>query len=349
MICRATIILILLLAATQAVAGVSDIRGVRMELPGLFDEASPRQIVENVASVNMNAILCTVRPSILNDGRFRELIEAAHARGIAVHVVLSTIVAGANTGQPAALDSDANATSSAGRLAAEWLCPTKPRVRQQILDFARRLAALDIDGLQLDYIRFGPLDLCFCDVCREASAAWLRGHTGSTRDDWRNSVITSLVVEVRQAVRSVRPGMIFSCSTWTVGDGQRRTNLTPEGEGFGWEQGQSFVQLRDEVDFLRPMLYSCMLCRNPEWIVEMTRLAIRNADGRTAVVPGVALTIEEPWKACRIAPGELTKIVPAMIEAGAAGVAIFNYQSLFSPRYSQYGYADEVRQLFRKP
>jgi hypothetical protein len=154
---------------------------------------------------------------------------------------------------------------------------------------------------------------------------------------------------VRRAVRSIRPGILFSCSTWTGGDGQHRTNLTPEGEGFGWAQGQNFMQLRDEVDFLRPMLYSCMLCKSPEWIVEMARLAIRNADGRTAVVPGVALTIEEPWKACRLASGELTKIVPAMFRAGAAGVAIFNYQSLFSPRYSHLGYAEEVRRLFGKP
>ncbi len=349
MICREVFILILLLLAKPAAAGISDLRGVRMELPALLDQASPRQIVENVASVHMNAILCTVHPSILNDGRFREMLQAAHDRGIGVHVVLSTIVAGANSDRPAALDPDANATSSAGSLSPQWLCPTKPKVRQEVLDFARRLAALDIDGLQLDYIRFGPLDLCYCDLCREAWAAWLRAHPGSARDDWRDSVITSLVVEVRQAVRTLRPGIVFSCSTWSVGDGQQRTNLTPEGEGFGWEQGQSFMQLRDEVDFLRPMLYSCMLCRSPEWIVEMTRLAIRNAGGRTAVIPGVALTIEEPWKACRIAPGELTKIVPAMFKAGAAGVAIFNYQSLFSPRYSQFGYADEVRQLFRKP
>ena len=349
MICRTAFALMLLSLTTQAAEVVADLRGVRMELPGLFEQATPRQIVENVASVHMNAILCTVHPSVLSDGRFREMLAAAHARGIAVHVVLSTIVAGANTAQSAGLDPDANATDSSGRLAPEWLCPTKPKVRQQTLDFARRLAALEIDGLQLDYIRFGPLDLCYCDACRQASEIWLKMHPGSTRADWRGSVITSLVAEVRRAVKSVRPGIVFSCSTWTVGDGQQRTNLTPEGEGFGWEQGQDFVQLREAVDFLRPMLYSCMLCKNPEWIVEMTRLAIRNSGGRTAVVPGVALTIEEPWKACRLAPGEISKIVPAMLKAGAAGVAIFNYQSLFSPRYSQFGYADEIRQLFGKP
>ena len=349
MACYTVFALILLSLTGPGAQRVSDLRGVRMDLPGLFEEATPRQIVENVASANLNAILCTVHPSVLGDGRFQEMLQVAHARSLAVHVVLSTIVTGAIAPRAAAPDPDANATNSSGQLVAEWLCPAKPKVRQQALDFARRLAALEIDGLQLDYIRFGPPDLCYCDLCRRDSGTWLKAHPGLSREDWRDSVITSLAAEVRQAVRSIRPGIIFSCSTWTVGEGQQQTNLTPEGEGFGWRQGQNFTQLREEVDFLRPMLYSCMLCRNSEWIVEMTRTAVRNAGGRTAIVPGIALTIEEPWKACRIAPGELAGIVPAVFRAGAAGIAIFNYQSLFSPRYSHLGYAEEVRRLFAKP
>jgi uncharacterized lipoprotein YddW (UPF0748 family) len=341
--------LILMSLMSPAAEGVAGLRGVRMDLPSLFEEATPRQIVENVASVHLNAILCTVHTPVLEDGRFQEMLEAAHARGILVHVVLSTIVAGAIAPRPPVPDPGANATDSSGKLAADWLCPAKPGVRQQVLKFARRLAALDIDGLQLDYIRFGPPDLCYCGLCRRDSEAWLKVHPGLAREDWRDSVITSLVVETRQAVKSIRPAIVFSCSTWTAGEGQHRTSLTPEGEGFGWQQGQNFTQLRDEVDFLRPMLYSCMLCRNPEWIVEMTRLAVRNAGGKTAIIPGVALTIEEPWKACSLAPGELTKVIPAILRAGAAGVAIFSYQSLFSPRYSHLGYADEVRRLFGKP
>jgi hypothetical protein len=155
-----------------------------------------------------------------------------------------------------------------------------------------------------------------------------------------------LVTETREAVKRDGPGILFSCSTWTAGDGQRRTNLTPEGEGYGWRQGQNFLQLRERVDFLRPMLYACMLGQNSDWIVEMTRLAVKNAGGKTAIVPGIALTIEEPWKACRMPRGDLARIVPQVLKAGAAGVAIFSYQSLFSPKYSALGYLKEVRAVF---
>jgi hypothetical protein len=78
----------------------------------------------------------------------------------------------------------------------------------------------------------------------------------------------------------------------------------------------------------------------------MTQLAVKNAGGKTAIVPGIALTIEEPWKACQMPRGYLTRIVPQVLKAGAAGVAIFNYQSLFSSRYSKLGYLEEVRVLF---
>jgi hypothetical protein len=50
-----------------------------------------------------------------------------------------------------------------------------------------------------------------------------------------------------------------------------------------------------------------------------------------------------------MAPGEVTRIVPAMLQAGATGIAIFGYQSLFSPRYSHLEYAEEVRGLIAKP
>ncbi len=345
MTCRFVSVLIAIVLAVSESQALTNMRGVRMELPGLFEEATPRQIVDNVASANLNAILCTVHPSVLQDRRFAELLTAAHEQGIAVHVVLSTIVAGAVS--PASTPAPGmHAVDSSGQPASGWLCPNKPAVRQQVLTFSRQLSRLRVDGLQLDYIRFGPPTLCHCEDCRRDSQRWLRDNPGGSWEDWRDSVITSLATEVRENVKRDRPGILFSCSTWTVGTGQRKTNLTPEGEGYGWRQGQSFIQLRERVDFLRPMLYACMLGQNSDWIVEMTRLAVKNAGGKTAIVPGIALTIEEPWKACRMPQGDLTRIVPQLLEAGAAGVAIFNYQSLFSPRYSKLGYLDELRALF---
>ena len=129
MFLRLTILPLALILLAANAHGLTDLRGVRMELPNLFEEWTPRQIVENVASVNLNAILCTVHPSILQDQRFAEMLKSAHAQGISVHVVISTIVAGAITPAPRRPDPASNAIDSSDRLVAEWLCPSKPVVR----------------------------------------------------------------------------------------------------------------------------------------------------------------------------------------------------------------------------
>ncbi len=323
------------------------LRGIRFAVPNLFDETAPLEIVDHLAGAGFNAILCTVRPPFLDDQRLSELIEAAHSRGIRFHAVISTMVAGdVEPGGSPRRDPPTMAVDSAGRRSEEWLCATHPGVRGWVRALARSLAAAGCDGVQLDYIRFCAPDLCHCPRCRAESAGWLGDHPLATWDDWRDSAIASFIAEVRAVVKSVASEIEFSCSLWTAGAGQRRTYMTPEGEGYGWRQGQDFDRIASLADYVRPMLYSCMLREPGDWIVETTRLAVRNAAGRTRVVPGLALTIEEPWKKCQMPPEELAHVLNGLDHSGAAGVAVFSYQSLFAPNYRQLGYLDVVRRYF---
>ncbi len=320
-----------------------EMRGIRFRLPDLFNEAAPREIVDNVASANLNTILVSVSSAELNDPRFREMLDAARARDIAVHAVIATIVAGEiGTSSPSKPDPATHAVDSSGNLSADWLCPSKPKLQEWVLDLAAGMARLGVDGVQLDYIRFGPPDLCYCDVCQRDSHRWLETHPGRTREDWRDSVISDLVDKVRNSVKGARRDAVFSCSTWTVGPGQQRTNLTPTGEGFGWRQGQDFLRFREQADFLRPMLYSCMFDRDGDWIVDMTRLAIKNAAGKTKIIPGVALSVGH----LHLAPGDIARVVPKLRAAGAAGVVFFDYRSIFDPRNARLGYLDELQRVF---
>ncbi len=320
-----------------------EMRAIRFAVPSLFEEASPGEIAGNVASAHFNTILCTVRPSVFQDARFTTLVEAAHARGIRFHAVISTMAAGQVEPDNEKEDPSTRAVNSAGRQSAEWLCPSSPRVREWVRKLAGDLALSGSDGVQLDYIRFGRPDLCHCPRCRAHSAAWLGQHPGCTWDDWRDSVIGSFIEEARAGVKAVAEGKVFSCSLWTAGEGQRRTYMTPEGEGYGWRQGQNFDVIAGLADFVRPILYSCMLLENGGWILDMTRLAVRNAAGRTEVVPGVALTVEEEWKKCHMPPEDLDRVLAGLKETGAAGSALFSYGSLFAEKYAALGYLDVVR------
>ncbi len=49
---------------------------MRFEVPSLFEQASPGQIVENVASIRFNTLMCTVQPAGLHDARLAEMIAA---------------------------------------------------------------------------------------------------------------------------------------------------------------------------------------------------------------------------------------------------------------------------------
>ena len=339
--------LTVLCMSSQALA--AELRAVRFEVPSLFNQAPPAEIVERVASIRFNTLMCTVQPEGLRDARLPDMISLAHARQIRVHGVVSTMLAGHTSPSPPKLpDPSINAVNSSGETVTGWLCPSKVQSRRRAIQFAESLVRLGVDGVQLDYIRFGAPDVCFCDTCRHDSAEWLRSNPGRTWEDWRDSVITSLAQDVRQAARDIKPDVVFSCSTWTAGPGQPRSYLTPEGEGYGWRQGQDFLQLAGVVDFLRPMLYSCMLRQTPTWIVDMTRLAVGNAAGKTRIVPGIALTIEEPWKQCHISSQDLVTIVQGVRAAGASGIALFSYASLFDPKYRFLGYAEALRPLFQQ-
>ncbi|RPI18440.1 MAG: hypothetical protein EHM65_02230, partial [Acidobacteriales bacterium] len=94
-----------------------EMRGIRFRLPQLFNDATPRQIVDNIASANFNAILVSVSSEVLTDTRFVEMLKAAHARDIEVHAVIATIMPGEiGTSSRAKPDPATHAVNSSGQL-----------------------------------------------------------------------------------------------------------------------------------------------------------------------------------------------------------------------------------------
>lgn len=147
--------------------------------------------------------------------------------------------------------------------------------------------------------------------------------------------------------------MVFSCSTWTVGAGwPRKTILTEWGEGYGWEQGQNFGQLVEHVDYIRPMLYSCMYFKAPSWATKLTGHAVKNAAGRADVVVGSAFAVHDKSskKAVWLTGEELRETIQGMREAAAKGIVFYHYMHLFDPKsapdYAEFGYLDVLQEMF---
>ena len=189
-----------------------------------------------------------------------ECIAEAHSRGIQVHVEIVMWKLGRLTAAQADSVSALMQTqvSYSGEVSG-WLCPTDPANRaMEIEAIASVAAAYDIDGIQLDYVRFPDGDHCFCNGCRERfqSARHIRrldwpvdcywgGRYSEEFREWRRDQITSLVREIGDAVERARPGTAVSAA------------VVPDLEEARESCGQDWARWASDglVDFLAPMDY----------------------------------------------------------------------------------------------
>lgn len=143
-----------------------------------------------------------------------------------------------------------------------WLCPSRPEARGfavgQIEYVARRYA---IDGVHLDYIRCdrtlvkgAPPPYCACDACRAAfqqvsglDLMQIAPYTAEFRQwmVWRENLVTTLVAEVSERVKAIRPSIVVSAAVYPDPTEARRY--------FG--QNWTLWLANRSLDFVSPMLY----------------------------------------------------------------------------------------------
>jgi len=141
-----------------------------------------------------------------------------------------------------------------------WLCPSHPQNQkleiESMLEVARKY---DVDGLHFDYIRYPNSDNCFCEGCRrrfeqeigkkvpnwpsevrtdeQLSEKWL---------DFRRRQITTVVAEVAQRARKIRPGIKISAAVF------RNWPSNRDSIGQDWKLWCD----RGYLDFVCPMDYT---------------------------------------------------------------------------------------------
>jgi uncharacterized lipoprotein YddW (UPF0748 family) len=177
--------------------------------------------------------------------------------------------------------------SSAGK-EEPWLCPSHPENQKlevdSLVEVARRYA---VDGLHFDYIRYPDGDHCYCAGCRErfaqvagaALANWPEDvrRTGPLRQrwlDWRRDNISTVVREVGQQARKVRPGIKLSAAVFR--------NWTSDRDSVG--QDWKLWCERGWLDFVCPMDYTPSDVQLGSWVTSQQRWA-----GKTPCYPGVAV------------------------------------------------------------
>jgi len=190
-------------------------------------------------------------------------------------------------------------TQDGSRASEEWvefICPSRKDYREQVVENARQLVrAHRPDGISIDFIRHfvywekvypgrDPATLpvsCFDSVCLEhfqaesgiqmapqlestsEKATWILESHREEWTTWRCKLITSMVREIVQAVREVKPDILVNIHLvpWTENDfngGLRRV------------AGQDILALSEHADLLSPMTYAHMVKQPPSWVHHIT-------------------------------------------------------------------------------
>jgi len=174
----------------------------------------------------------------------------------------------------------------------EFVCPSRKEYRKLMVEKARQVIRdYDPDGLSIDFIRHfvfwekvyperDPATLpvtCFDSLCLEGfqsetgislpdspstvpeKSAWILENHPEEWIRWRCDLITSMVQEIAEAAREVKPGILIN------------VHLVPWAEHeFGGAiktvAGQDIRALSELSDYLSPMTYAHMVKQDPPWI-----------------------------------------------------------------------------------
>ncbi|MDT8391796.1 MAG: family 10 glycosylhydrolase [Lentisphaeria bacterium] len=182
--------------------------------------------------------------------------------------------------------------SPSGAVNQEWLCPTHPANRAQMLGVADELLrTYPVDGLHLDFIRLPGSQYCFCPQCRDA----FERHTNARVEEWpkdvspggaragewinfRAGVITAFVRDVAALRARVRPAAKISAAVFADSATARRSVA---------QDWPAWARL-GYVDFVCPMNYT----PDSSHLEHVVTRQLGAAQKRIPVYPGLGLSAD---------------------------------------------------------
>ena len=229
------------------------------------------------------------------------VVAEGHAAGLKVHAWVNACYAWSEPNPPKAADHLVNAhpewlaVDRAGRRRQVgdkevFLCPGSPAARARVADVCADLARrYELDGIQLDYIRYAGADLCFCQGCLERFDAEVKERVTPERyaevkkggrldvvqafpsywGDFRREQVTGLVEMIRNSVKRERPSLVLSAAVipWGAfpGDFTRSEAYNAAGQDwYGWLRAGL-------VDAVCPMTYHPTLAGFMGWVKGVRR------------------------------------------------------------------------------
>lgn len=270
--------------------------------------------------------LVPVAKGVAEEGDYlKEIVDAAKPLGMQVHAwkVMWQFAEGwlapAGVSQP---------FREAGRLQKDkdgqeqpWLCPCDERNRRYELDALLEVAAYDIQGVHLDYIRYESPESGFGDACRARFEAWSGkavqawpadcapgGALAEAYGDFKRELISSFVQQASRELRAAKPGLQISAAVFAYPELARRQVFQdwPRWVKEGW------------VDFICPMTYT-----EDATSFEGATAAQAALVGADKLRPGVQVVFDGGRP---LALDSLVDQVKASARLGAPGVTFFEWR-----------------------
>ncbi|NDV68270.1 glycoside hydrolase family 10 protein [Dysgonomonas sp. 25] len=198
-----------------------------------------------------------------------------------------------------------------------YMDPGHPKTKERILALTKEIVSnYDIDGIQYDYIRYPNNDRTFPD-----NDTFKKYGKGKSLHDWRRDNINSLVDELYDTVKGLKPWVQVSSSP--LG----RYKVLPHAPNDGWTAYETVFQdaagwlQRGKHDMLFPMMYYREELFEP-FVVDW----VANSNGRP-VTPGLGvyqmLKSEKDWPL-----KDITKQMDYTRQSGASGQAYFRAKNI---------------------
>lgn len=303
------------------------------------------RLVEQWKELSVNTAF--VSAGLAVDPEFRESVKKEN---IGVFVISPVFY------NPQALQEDSSlyAITSEGRRAVdswvEFVCPSREEYRErrknEIVKFVRDHSP---DGVSIDFIRHfvfwemiypdrDPTTIersCYCNHCLRSfletiggrmpsdlvatvdKARYIDSNYGQQWNIWRTGLITSMVRDISQGVREVDPSITIVVHALPWRDSDFDGAIIRIG-------GQDLMELARHADYIKPMLYSQMLRREPGWISDV----VVELDGR---IPGKILPsiqVDVAYIDDQFTPGDFRQCVIESLREPSRGVVYWNWDAL---------------------
>lgn len=252
--------------------------------------------------------------------QMRACLDAAHRHGMKVHAwKVCWHVENTPPEVKEALRKEGRLQQNAEGRTVYWLNPAVAANRELELAALEELARqYELDGIQLDYIRYPGSNSCFAPATRQAFEHWLGHEVGAWPDAvrsgegqkefqrWRATVITDFVREASRRLKAIKPQLMVSAAVW---GGYPDTIPSIAQDWAVWLK-------EDLVDFVCPMNYTEDGFRFSALVQK--QMDLPGARGR--IYPGLGVTANES----QLRPDEVVEQIATLRRLGAPGFVLFD-------------------------